>query len=207
MHRDSLILAGLVLCLSAAGVLSGCQALRELAALKSVEFGLDRVSDARLADIDMERLRSYEDLSASEAVRLIAAASSGELPLEFTLHVAARNPPENPVQARLERLEWTLLLEETETISGVVEGPVVILPGDIRYIPVRIELDLVTFFERNARDLIDLALAAAGGGGDPQNVTLQAVPTIDTPLGRIAYPEPITIVSRDFGRSSSSPSS
>lgn len=206
MHRESLILAGLVLCLSVAGVLSGCQALRELAALKSVEFGLDRTSDARLAGVDVERLRNFEDLTATDAVRLIAAASSGELPLEFTLHVAARNPVENPVQARLERLEWTLLLEDTETVSGIVQGPVVIPPGDVQYIPVHIDLDLVTFFERNARDLVDLALATAGRG-DPQKVTLQAVPTIDTPLGRISYPEPITIVRRDFGRSSSSPSS
>jgi hypothetical protein len=62
-----------------------------------------------------------------------------------------------------------------------------------------IELDLVDFFDRNLRDLVELALSISGQGGEPKNVSLQATPTIDTPIGEMEYPRPITILSRDVG--------
>ncbi len=198
------LLAAAILCVGTAGVLQGCQSLRELAALRMVEFALDRVDETELAGVDVQRIRSYQDLRARDVVRIGAAVAAGELPLSFDLFVAARNPEDNAVQARMVRMAWTLLLEDRETVSGVIDEAFVLPPGEVRHIPVGIELDLVDFFDRNAQDMVELALSVVGQGGEPKNVKLEAVPTIDTPLGAIDYPEPITIVSRDLGRTSSS---
>lgn len=187
--------------LSAAAMTQGCQTLREIAALRSVNFALDSVTNARLAGVDIQRFRSYEDLTATDIMRIGAAVADRQLPLRFQLHVAARNPQENQVQARMVRMAWTLLIEERETISGVIDENFVLPPGEVRDIPIGIELDLVDFFDRSARDLVDLALAVAGQG-EPRNIKLRATPTIDTPIGEIDYPEPITIVSRDLGTES-----
>jgi hypothetical protein len=96
-------------------------------------------------------------------------------------------------------LAWTLLIEDRETISGTVNQLIDLPPGQPQDIPVSIGLDLVQFFDRNLRDLVELALAVSGQGGAPKNIQLRATPTIETPLGPIRYPQPITIVSREVG--------
>ena len=196
MGRFRWIVAALALAFMAG---QGCQTLRELAALRFVDFAIDGVSNARLAGVEVNRIRSYRDLTPTEMARLGSALARRELPFEFSLHVAARNPAENNVQARLVRMDWTLLLEDRETISGVLDQAYVIPPGGITDIPVQIELDLVKFFDRNLQDLVELALSVSGSGGEPKNVKLRALPTVDTPIGAIEYPQPITIVSRDLG--------
>jgi len=177
---------------------SGCQTLQQVANLRKLNFALDRVADAELAGIELSGIRSYEDLSASDVARLGVALADGDMPLTFDLFVAAENPEENNVSARMVQMDWTFLMEDNETISGNLEENFVISPGETQDFPVRIELDLVDFFDGNARNLFDLALAAAGSG-EPQNVALEAQPTIETELGPIEYPNPITITSRDLG--------
>lgn len=179
--------------------IQGCQTLREIAALRLVDFAIDNVTDARLAGVQIERLRSYEDLSSTDIFQLGRAVASQELPFRFNLNIAARNPDENQVQARLVKMDWTLFLEDRETISGILDQNLVFPPGQTTTFPVTIEVDLVDFFDRNLRDLVELALSVSGQGGEPKNVSLRAIPTIDTPLGEMEYPRPITIVSRDLG--------
>lgn len=188
-----------VLILIVAGLgAAGCQTIREVANLRKVQFHIDQVADLELAGVSLERVRSYQDLSATDVVRLTRAAASGEMPLTFTLMIEAENPADNNVQARLVDMDWTLLLDETETIAGRLEQNVPLPPGTPTTIPIPIELDLVRFFGDNARDLVELALALSGEG-DPKTVTLRASPSIDTMLGPMRYPEPLTIVRREVG--------
>ncbi len=194
MRRRSLVVLPALL------LLGGCATLQQIAALRNVDFALDRVAQVRLADIDLDRVRSYSDLSVTDVARLTLALSRDELPLEFNLLVQGENPPENGTEARLVRFAWTLLLEDRETISGVFDDEVVFAPGEPTTFPVRISLDLLEFFEGSARDLGELALNLAGEGGSPKNVALRAVPTIQTALGPIRYPGEITIVSTEVGR-------
>ena len=186
-------LAGLVL------VLPGCATLQQIAALRDVDFSVDRVAGVRLAGIDVSRLRSYSELAAADAGRLALAVSQRDLPIELTVHVSALNPADNAVDARLVRMDWTVLLEGRETLSGVFADETLLPRGRPTDVPIFVRFDLIDFFEGSARDLFDLAMDIAGAGGEPTAVTLRAVPTIDTALGPIRYPEPITIVSREVG--------
>lgn len=174
--------------------LTGCQTLREIASLREVRFSLDRVSNVRLAGIEVDRIRSYEDLGPLDVARLMAALTRQEVPLEFEVHLLAENPPDNAVQARLVRMDWTLFLDDTETISGRFEDPVVLPPGEPTPVVFGVGLDLLDFFDRSARDLVELALALSGQGGQTKRISLKATPTIDTPLGPMRYPQPITIL-------------
>jgi hypothetical protein len=121
------------------------------------------------------------------------AVSREELPLEIRLQVLAENPADNTVDARLVRMDWTLLLHDRETLSGVFDGDVLLPPGEPRTFPVDVTLNLLDFFEGGARDLLELALSLSGRGGEPGNVVLEATPVVQTPLGPIRYPQPITI--------------
>jgi hypothetical protein len=179
--------------------LTGCQSLREISSLRQVDFALDRVSGAQLAGIDLERVRSYNDLTGSDLLRIGRAVSRNEMPFQFTVHVSANNPEENQRPARMVAFDWTLLLDEQETIAGTFNETVRLPAGEVVDVPLRMELDLLNFFERSSRDLVALALAVAGAEGASSRIQLRARPSIDTPIGPIRYPNDITIVSRDVG--------
>ncbi len=176
-----------------------CQTIREITNLRNVRFVIDRVTDAQLAGVDVQKLKSYQDLSPGDIINLGRALTRKEFPLDFQLHLTAENPPDNPVQARLVKLDWMLLLDDTETISGIFDDNIVLAPGQPTDVPIPISLNLVDFFQSGVRDLVELALAVAGQGGEPKRVKLVGTPTVDTPLGPIRYPEPITIISRQVG--------
>jgi len=191
------LIAGLGLMIAL--LMSGCQTLREVSNLRQVDFRLDRVSDARLAGVSLRNVDSYDDIGAGDMLRLSSAIADGQMPLAFTVHVAAQNPSENDQNARLTELDWRLLLDDKETIAGKFDREVVIPPGEPTDIPISMELDLVDFFDGNLREIVNLALAL-GGEGEPSNVKLRARPTIQTAIGPIRYPNEIMIVNEDVNR-------
>ncbi len=180
-------------------LLPGCTTIQQLTALRQVDFAVDQVSNGFLAGVDLDRVRSYNDLNALDAARLISHVAQGEMPLGFVLHLDATNPSDNSAAARLLQLDWTLLIDETETVSGIFNDDRLINPGETADIPISMELDLIRFFGSNARDIIDLALNLAGAGGNPARISLRARPTVNTALGPISYPGYITI-SHTVGR-------
>ena len=177
----------------------GCQTLKEITNLRNVQFNLGQLTQINLAGVELDNINSYGDIRPTDVIRLTAAFARGELPLSFQLNVEAQNPSDNQVAARLTRMDWTLFLEERETISGVIDQEHVLNPGDPVTIPVTIELEVLEFFDRNARDIIDLALALSGEGGASKNIKLVARPVVDTILGPLRYPEPITVVNTKVG--------
>jgi hypothetical protein len=193
-------LGRLALALGLLLMVAGCATLQQMAALRKVDFSLDRLSNPRLAGIDLGQIRSYGDLGLADAARLALAVTQNNLPMDFLLHLRAENPADNGTEARLMRMDWTLLLQDRETLSGVFEGEVLLPPGQPRDVPIRMSLNLVEFFDGNAQDLLELALSITGQGGAPKDVALRASPVVDTPLGPIRYPTPITILSREVGR-------
>jgi hypothetical protein len=180
-------------------LLAGCATLQQIAALRHVDFAIDRASGARLAGIELSRVRSYNDLTPAQVASLGVSLARRELPLAFQLHLRAENPAENSVTARLLEMDWWLLIDNRETVSGTLVRSFELPPGQPRDIPLEIRLDLLEFFDDQARDMVELALAVAGAGGAPKRVAVRASPTIDTAIGPIRYPQPITIVSREVG--------
>ncbi len=180
----------------------GCTALQQVANLRSVKFDLDSASNVTLAGVRMDRIRSYNDLGPLDLARIGAAVLTREAPLALTLNVGADNPGENPVGARMVAFDWTLLLDDKETVSGAFNEEVFIGAGQRTTIPLQIRLDLFEFFGSNTRQLVDLAAALGGREGMSTRVKLVARPSISTPVGPIRYPTPITIVSRNVGNAS-----
>lgn len=175
------------------GGFSACTALREVAALRDVEFALEQVSEVRLAGVSLMQVRSWTDLTVTQAGRIALAVSENELPLELVVDVRAENPPSNSINARLTRMDWTLMVEERETVGGVVEQDYLLEPGQPRVIPIAATLDLMELADGGARDLLRAALSLLGAEEDAPAMFIRARPTIDTPLGPIRYPNPIEI--------------
>ncbi|MBM4186803.1 MAG: hypothetical protein FJ206_05755 [Gemmatimonadetes bacterium] len=178
---------------------AGCASLQQLAALRQVDFALASLGQARVAGIDLARITAYQKLGPLDVARVAVALSRNDLPLEFVLNVKAENPANNKVTAKMVRMGWSLFLQEKETISGIIDQAIELPPGQPQTIPMTMRVNLLQFFNGPAQDLFDLAVALAGADPDPKKVSLRATPTIETPLGPINYPTPITVVSRTFG--------
>lgn len=170
--------------------LAGCAMIEQTLALRQVRFAIDDVNQLRLAGVNLDPATSYQDLGPVALTRVGAALARGEMPVSFVMQVGAENPSENPA-ARLLRLDWTLLLDDVETISGIFDDDRLIQPGTRERLPIPMELDLLRFFDRSLPAMVDLALAI-GGHGEAE-VALRARPTIQTALGPISYPGHITI--------------
>lgn len=178
-------------------LITGCATLSQVVALHQVRFDLDRVSGATLAGVRLDRARA-SDLSATDLARLAAAVAARDVPLVMTVYVRGENPATNRVTARLVRFDWTLLLDDRETVSGTLDRGIRFPPGQPTDVPLAIELDLYDFVGGRAEDLYTLARAAIGGDGR-MRIALEATPTIETELGPIRYPAPIRIVEREAG--------
>ena len=184
----------LALCASLALVaVPGCAALEQLAVLRTVMFAFSGVSDVRVAGIRLGGGASFSALSVTDAARLGAAIVAREVPFEMTAHVAATNPSDNKVSARMVDLDWTFFVEDRQTLTGGLGGPVDIAPGATADVPLAVRFDLLQLGSGGARDLFDLALAIAGQGSLQKELRLEMVPTIETSLGPIRYPAPVVV--------------
>ena len=178
---------------SLAALLGGCAVTREFAALTKVQFSYNRISDAEIAGISLAAIHSYEDVRPLDVARLTLAIASKDVPLDLTVHLTARNPETNDVKARMTALDWAYLVDGSEIISGQLTESFVFLPGEPRDVPVDITLNMVSFFGRDGRALLETALVLAGQRTSTKKVTMQLTPYIDTDAGRIRYPTPITL--------------
>ncbi len=195
MSRSRNILALVAL----AAILAGCATISRLTALRQVDFSLAGVQDGRLAGVELRRIASYDDLGPVDVGRIALAVTRRDVPLEFKVVIRADNPADNRTAATMAKLEWTLLLDDKETISGVLDTTVTMPPGQTAYIPLPVRLNLRQFFDGPAQSLVNLAASVAGVSSRPTRIAIRAVPTINTPIGPITYPNPITIVSRTVG--------
>ena len=189
--------------------LQGCATLGEIARtltnLKRLQFRLEGIVDSSLAGISLAGKSEVGDFSISDGINLLAAFRSKRLPARFLLKVGARNPNDGSggstrTTSTLTRFDWRLLIDDRPTISGGIDRPLEIPgTGQSTTIPLRVELDLYEFFgNRGYDDLLNLALALGGKNGDVSRVALDARPSVSTPLGEIAYPGRITVVSREY---------
>lgn len=186
--------------------LPSCQALKDLSSaamnISRLTFKLDHVGDFQVAGIG---LTGKTSLGLTDAARAVAAFGRGELPASFTLFVAVRNPNDGTggspkTAATLTSLAWNLRIDDTPTIAGDIAEPLSIPgTGQEAMIPLKMNLDLMTFFkDKGYQKIIDLALAIGGASGSTSRITLRAKPTVRTDLGPVTYPGEIDIIDKEF---------
>ncbi len=176
--------------------LSSCDILEQasqVANLTKCEFRLKSVDQLRLAGVNIQQVDQFSDLTFMDAARITAAATSGNLPLNFTLNVEAKNP--NGATAGLNRLDWILLIDDIEMVSGVNEQNIQIAAnGGTSVIPLTIGINLKEALKGKSADAIaNFGLNLTGAGNKPTRITLKAKPSIMVNGRSIAYPGYLTV--------------
>jgi hypothetical protein len=176
-----------------------------LANLQRLKFKIGSVRDFRLLGLDISGKARLSDFNATDILKVAQSYTARKLPVEFIMDVLAVNPNDGTggttrTASTLTALECRLLIDGKPTVTGNIDRPIEIPgTGQESVIPLRLSLDLLEFFgDRRYEDLVGLALAIGGRTGSPARLSLDAQPTVSTPLGPITYPGRVTIVSTEF---------
>ena len=175
------------------GSVVGCATAKEILALRQVDFRFDRLSGARVAGVALDRIHSYGDVAPVDLARLAIAVASKDVPLDITVHLVGLNPSTNTTTARLVAMDWAYLVDDRDLVSGRLTESYRFLPGEPQDVPIPVTFNLARAFEGDAAALLNTALALAGQRTSEHKVSLRISPTVDTSVGPIRYPTPITI--------------
>ncbi|MBN8584854.1 MAG: hypothetical protein J0M37_07130 [Ignavibacteria bacterium] len=183
----------------------GCSGVMDaITNVQRLQFKLDKVTGMKVANVSLSNFSSISNIGVIDAANLLAAFTSGKLPVEFTLNVLAKNPNDGTggtkqSSAVIENLAWRLFIDSKETINGNVGNISVPGVGQSTNIPILMSFDLLKFFSNGQyNDLINLALALGGKSGSSSRITLKVKPTVSTILGPITYPGEFDVVDREF---------
>lgn len=178
--------------LSLVFVLSACTQLQQLQNLAKCEFRLNSVENIRLAGVNIQDVKSLNQIGISDVAKLSAAYLGNNLPLDLKLNMDARNP--NPTAAALSALDWIFLIDDIEMTRGITNQRFQIPANQTTTIPLLLNFDLkkvLTGKSQNA--LVNFALNLAGNGNSPTRLALKAKPTIQVGAVNIPYPSYLTI--------------
>ncbi|HEX9252537.1 MAG TPA: hypothetical protein VF870_09860 [Ignavibacteriaceae bacterium] len=190
-------------------ILSGirCSVYESMTNLSRLQFKVGNVNGFQINGVSISNKSKLNDFNPLDIINISAAFAKGTLPASFVLNVDAKNPNDGTggypkSDATLQGFKWRLFLDDKETISGDIDNPVTIPgTGDVTTIPLRINIDLMKFFnDKGYESLINLALALGGTQGSSSKVTLYATPTVSSPFGNITYPGELKLVDTQFSK-------
>ncbi len=184
--------------------IAGCSGITDtITNAQRLQWKLGSVSGMNVSGVDVSNVSSLSSLNPLDMVKLTSAVGSGKLPVGFTLNLLAKNPEGEGGSKNssdlIKSVEWRLLIDNKETINGMVSGPITIPGvGQTSTIPVSINLDLMQFFQNEGlQSLAGMVLGIGGKSGSPARLSLKIKPTIDTFIGPIS-PGEITVIDKEF---------
>jgi hypothetical protein len=174
-----------------------CDILQQFISFTKCEFKMNSLSNASLANVQVQTKKSFSDLNLADAANITRSLIGGKLPLTFDLNIEVKNP--NTTAASMQKMEWKAFLDDIEIAAGVMDQKVAIEPGASQVIPLRVAIDLKQIFNKETKDaLINLGFNLADAGGYPTRVKLDIKPTVYVGSFALAYPGYFTL-KKDFG--------
>lgn len=164
-----------------------------MAMLAKCQFRLGTLTNTRLAGVNIQNVDSYKQLGVMDVAKVTAAYATGSLPLTFTLNVDIKNPNTKP--AGMTKMDWILLIDDVERLSGITEQRVNIpANGGTATLPMNLSIDLLKIIEsRNIESLANFGMNLAGVGNKPTRVALKVKPTINVGTTPVTYPNYIMV--------------
>ena len=174
-----------------------CDILKQMITFTKCEFKMNSLTEARLANIDVQSKKSFKDLTFMDATNVTKSLLGGSLPLTFNLNIEVNNP--NTTAASMQKMEWRAFIDDVQIVAGVMDQKVAIQPGGSQIIPLAVSVDLKKVFQSEARDaILNLGFNLVDAGNYPTRVKLDIKPTIYVGSFALAYPGYFTL-KKEFG--------
>jgi hypothetical protein len=165
---------------------------QQVSNLASCEFRIQSVEKINLAGVELQYIRSINDMNISDVARILAGFTSPVFPLSLQLNLDGRNP--NATEAGLNRLEWILFIDDVQMTSGLIDKPISIPALSSRSIPVEVGLDLKQVLSgKSANAMLNFCMNLTGAGGTPTRFKIKLKPTVIIAGTAITYPGYITV--------------
>lgn len=186
-------------------IFSACSIFRTIENVSRLKYRIYSATDYKILGIRIADKKSIKDFNSVELLKLTTAVIKGNLPLTFTLNIEAKNPNDGSggyprTDLSIQSFPWRLYLNDKETVKGNIDKPCFVPgKGETVIMPINIEFDIArNFEEKNLDDIIMFVLQLGGVNGSTSNLKLMAKPVIGTSVGKIEYPEEITIIDKNF---------
>ncbi len=182
----------LILVVLVASLMVACTSMNELVAFSKCDFNFKSVTDVRLANLDVSRLRNYSEMSPIDAIQLVSALGSGKLNLDLTVNVNARN--NNPTKASLSGFDYILWIDDVQMLDGSMDQQFDIQPGASVNMPMRFSIDLWKVLRSESRDkILNFGFGLATKNADVSRVKLSLKPYLRVGDSVTKLPSYITI--------------
>ncbi|MHB8906370.1 MAG: hypothetical protein ACYC6D_09630 [Melioribacteraceae bacterium] len=186
-------------------IVSGCSVYQTISNVSRLKYKINSATDYKVIGISIANKKSLKDFNSLELLKLTAGLMRGNLPLTFLLNIEAKNPNDGNggfarTDLNISSFPWRLYLNEKEIVQGNIAEPVFVPgKGESVIIPIKIEFNIAkSFKEKSMDDILLLLLQIGGAHGSTSNLKMIAKPVLGTPLGKIEYPNEITIVDKSF---------
>lgn len=152
------------------------------------DFRMESLKNPRVAGIDVTKIKSFSDLSFMQAGKITTSYLGGNIPLDFTINLEAKNP--NPSEARMAQFDWILKIDDVQITTGTNVQEYAIPANDGTVImPLKISVNILDVLNNEAKDaLLNFGLNLADASGKPTRVDMQIKPTINVGGVPITYP-------------------
>ena len=176
--------------------------VQQAKAFKNVDVRLASVDQATVGGVNVLNLRQAADLGTAERALLLAAYTSGNLPLRIRANLEFRNP--NNETAALNEFDYIALIDGKEVAKGHTNQRIEVpANGGITTAPIQVESNLrQALGEQSGESLANFALGLADRDRQPLRFTLKLKPTFITSSGRRISPplfESLELLGRDRG--------
>ncbi|MBS4012182.1 MAG: hypothetical protein KGZ97_00280 [Bacteroidetes bacterium] len=172
---------------------TSCITIKRASTFSKCEFRVNKVDKITLNGIDVMDKSKISDFSRLDVTSLLTSIATGPLLMDMTLFVDIKNP--NKSTAAMNRIDWIMLIDDFEIMTGSTIKKVVLPPNDaIVTVPIEIKSDLKEVISSGGGSaLLGLALNLSGISTNVNRVTFKAKPYIKIGSKDIAYPGYINI--------------
>lgn len=171
-----------------------CKQASDLKAFTEANYKLQGIEDLRLNGVDVTDKRTPFDFRTAEGDSLLSAFTTNNLSATTTLFLEVEmQDPEVARSMQITNLEWQLLVDGKETLTGNVDEPLNLQDG-LNELPV---VSTVTLAEleglQNYEGFSTLTTLIAKGRDVRDRLVFRIKPTIKTPVGNVTLPDYITV--------------
>jgi len=172
--------------------------VQQAKAFKDVDVRLASVDQATVGGVNVLNLRQAADLGTAERALLLAAYTSGNLPLRIRANLEFRNP--NSETAALNEFDYIALIDGKEVAKGHTSQRIEVpANGGVATAPVQIESNLrQALGEQSGESLANFALGLTDRDRQPLRFTLKLKPTFITTGGKRISPPGYSTVEKEF---------
>jgi hypothetical protein len=160
--------------------------------LSQCDFEIKQIEDIHLAGIPLKEGMKESDLNAGQMMQLAGSIFAGKLPLDMNVALMVKNP--NKKAAAINKLDYNILLDGHELLSGNLAEPVFIPAADSVIVKIPVGTDLYSILSgESSAAVINLGFKLTGHESREAEVEVRVKPYIKIGSRDLPYPAYIVL--------------